>query len=109
MRTYKRKLRRSQHELQLSEMNLMAEWSTCFYSGFDMLVEVVKEKFPGVDLLGLKAEDYANEVGAEVGSLLDSEAPDAELEGLTMKLQLRGRELVGLSSFLCLPIHPRRF
>lgn len=78
VRAYKHKLQLSHHELQLTEPNLIAEWSARFYSEFDTLVEVVKDKFPGVELSGLKAEDYADEVGAEVGSPLAAKVPKVE-------------------------------
>lgn len=55
-----------------------------------MLVKVVKEKFPGVDLLGLKAEDYADEVGAKVGSPLASEAPDMEFGKANPEIAIEG-------------------
>ncbi|KAB1213278.1 hypothetical protein CJ030_MR5G009627 [Morella rubra] len=56
----------------------MAERSAGFYTRFDTVVEVAKDKFPSVDLSVIKAEDYAEEIGAEVGSPLVVEVPAAE-------------------------------
>lgn len=46
----------------------MAKWSAGFYTCFDTLVKVAKDKFPGVDLTNLKVEDYTDHVGREIGS-----------------------------------------
>lgn len=56
----------------------MAERSVGFYTGFDTVVEVAKDKFPSVDLSVIKAEDYAEEIGVEVGSPLVVEVPAVE-------------------------------
>lgn len=42
-------------------------------------MEIAEEKFLGVDLSNLKAEDYADEASAKVGYTLVEKAPDAEL------------------------------
>lgn len=47
----KRETQQLQHELQVVEASLMAKWLTSFYTGFDSLVKVAKDKFPGVDLI----------------------------------------------------------
>lgn len=83
VKAYKHKLRQSHHELQLAELNCMAEWSSGFYSGFDKLVEVVMDKFFGVDLLGLKAEDYA-------------EVPVVEFGGVNLKVTVKGEGTGGV-------------
>lgn len=45
----------------------MAEWSAGFYSSFDTLIKVAKDKFPDVALASLKEEDYAFQADSEVG------------------------------------------
>lgn len=46
----------------------MAKWLAGFYTCFDTLVKVAKDKFPGVDLIDLKAEDYTDHVGRQASS-----------------------------------------
>lgn len=90
MSANKRRLRQSHHELQPAESNLMAEWSADFYSRIDTVVDTTKDKFVGVDLSSLKAEDYAEEIGAEVGSPLAAEVPVVEFGGASLEAAIEG-------------------
>ncbi|KAB1223049.1 hypothetical protein CJ030_MR2G022348 [Morella rubra] len=49
------------------------------FSSYTSTVEIAEEKFPGVDLSDLKAEDYVDKASAKVGYPLVEEAPDVEL------------------------------
>ncbi|KAB1209245.1 hypothetical protein CJ030_MR6G016113 [Morella rubra] len=81
---------------EMAESNCMEEWSAGFYVGFDTAMEAVGDKFPRVDLSSIKAEDYAIEVGAEVGSPLAAEVPDAGLRGANPEAVAEGEGTSGL-------------
>lgn len=74
----------------------MAEWSAGFYFGCDMLVEVVKEKFFGVDLSGFKAEDYTDQASGEVGSPMSEEMLDVEVGGAILEVVVEEWETSGV-------------
>ncbi|KAB1199721.1 hypothetical protein CJ030_MR0G015023 [Morella rubra] len=95
VRDYKRRLWQLQHELQVAETGLIAVWSAGFYYSFDTLVEIAKEKFPGVDLSDLKVEDYADDAGGEVGSPLAEETLEVELGGATPEVVVEKGETSG--------------
>lgn len=93
---YKRRLHQSHHELQMAESNCMEEWSAGFYAGFDTAMEAVGDKFSSVDLSSIKAEDYAIEVGAEVGSPLAAKVLDVGLGGANSEAVAEGEGTSGL-------------
>lgn len=60
----------------------MRKWSVGFYTGFDTLVKVAKDKFHGVDLSNLKAEDYTDHAGNEAGSPMSEEEGQVPSEAI---------------------------
>lgn len=74
----------------------MEKWSAGFYSGCDMLVEVVKEKFLGVGLSGFKAEDYTDQASGEVGSPMSEEMLDVEVGGAILEVVVEEWETSGV-------------
>ncbi|KAB1212839.1 hypothetical protein CJ030_MR5G010139 [Morella rubra] len=74
----------------------MEKWSAGFYFGCDMLVEVVKEKFLGVDLSGFKAEDYTDQASGEVGSPMFEEMLDVEVGGAILEVVVEEWETSGV-------------
>lgn len=80
-----------------------------FYFGFDMLVEVAKQKFPGVDLSDLKAEDYTDKASGEVALPWLKRCLTQSMDGLCQRLWLRRSKPVEQSQFLWPSTHPYRF
>lgn len=60
-------------------------------------------------LVRLKAEDYADEVGVEVGSPLAAEVSDIEFGGANLEATVEGEGTRWIVLVPMLPIHPRRF
>lgn len=87
VRVSKREVRQLQHDPQLSEASHMAQWSAGFYPGFDTLMKVAKEKFPGIHLSDLKAEDYTSQANSEVGiPVVEEEGIGLEMVAVTKKV-----------------------
>lgn len=76
----------------------MAEQLAGFYSGFDTVVEVAKDKFLGVDLSSIKAEDYVDEIGSETCSPSTVEVPAVEFGWVNSEAVAKGEGTSELAS-----------